>query len=123
MEYSLAIGKMTIHALKLPTNKHHVLAVKFDDEDCLYKVALFRTEADARWFMECLAEQLGWLDALEKKRNGTLVEVVRCKDCKYWAYEKDLDTSVCVMHSISGWRRVMPETAYCSMGVRKEGEE
>lgn len=49
-----------------------------------------------------------------------VVEVVRCKDCKYWAYEKDLDTSVCVMHSISGWRRIMPETAYCSMGVRKE---
>ena len=51
-----------------------------------------------------------------------VVQVVRCKDCKYWAYEKDLDTSVCVMHSISGWRRIMPETAYCSMGVRKEGQ-
>ena len=64
-----------------------------------------------------LFEHIGNLPA------ANVVEVVRCKDCKYWAYEKDLDTSVCVMHSISGWRRIMPETAYCSMGVRKEGEE
>ena len=53
------------------------------------------------------------------RRAEDLVQVVRCKDCEYWAY-KDLDQGICAMHSIGGWRRITPETAYCSMGVRKE---
>ena len=56
--------------------------------------------------------QLRWLDTLEKAGNGTLVEVVRCKDCIYW------DNEFCM---ISGIDRV--ETDYCSQGQRKEGEE
>ena len=53
------------------------------------------------------------------RRAKDLVQVVRCKDCKYGDY-KDLDQGICAMHSIGGWRRITPETAYCSMGVRKE---
>ena len=56
------------------------------------------------------------------RRAEDLVQVVRCKDCEYWAY-KDLDQGICAMHSIGGWRRITPETAYCSMGVRKEADE
>ena len=56
------------------------------------------------------------------KENPDVVKVVRCKTCKYWNFN-DLDHGVCVMHSIGGWRRITPETAYCSMGERKEGED
>ena len=58
MEYELTIGEMKLFAMKLPTHKHHCLVCKFKDEDCLYKVGLFDSETDARWFMEALAEQI-----------------------------------------------------------------
>ena len=47
-------------------------------------------------------------------RDSDVVEVVRCKDCKYWQHEEDVDF-VCTRHY--GYRTSMD---FCSYGERKE---
>lgn len=57
-DYKLKVGEMDIVILNLPTQKHPVLGVRFEGESRLYKVATFSSEAKAKWFIECLEEQL-----------------------------------------------------------------
>lgn len=54
------------------------------------------------------------LDMIKQEPAADVVEVVRCKECKYWRHEEDLDF-VCDRHY--GYRTSMD---FCSNGVRKE---
>lgn len=57
--YKIDIPPMTIHFYaKYPMRKKPVLAVSFEGESCLYKVASFNDEKAFRWFIECLEEAL-----------------------------------------------------------------
>ena len=51
--------------------------------------------------------------------SGNLVEVVRCKDCKYWKEEKDFGMFC------THWGSTLAESQaedFCSYGERREGE-
>lgn len=57
--YKLNIPPMTIHFFaKYPMRRKPVLAVSFEGESCLYKVASFNDETTFEWFVECLADAL-----------------------------------------------------------------
>ena len=57
--YKLVIPPMTIHFCEdYPMRKKPVMAVSFEDENCLYKVASFNDKATARWFWVCLDDAL-----------------------------------------------------------------
>ena len=57
--YKLHIPPMTIHFFaKYPMRKKPVLAVSFEGENCMYKVASFNDEETYKWFVECLSEAL-----------------------------------------------------------------
>ena len=59
MNYKLVIPPMTIHFMKdYPMRKKPVMAVSFEDENCLYKVASFNDEKAMDWFCECLDDAL-----------------------------------------------------------------
>jgi len=59
--YKLVIPPMTIHFHeKYPMRKKPVMAISFEDENCMYKVASFNDAESFKWFIECLE------DALEK---------------------------------------------------------
>lgn len=56
--YRLKIGDMNVLIQKWNNHKLPVLAVSFEGEDVIYKVASFNSEVTAQWFCDCLAEQL-----------------------------------------------------------------
>lgn len=53
------------------------------------------------------------LDTINNQRAADVVEVVRCKDCKYWQHEEDVDF-VCTRHY--GYRL---SSDFCSHGERR----
>ena len=63
-------------------------------------------------------DTIEWIIAVVLEKGGNtsadVVEVVRCKDCKYWQHEEDVDF-VCNRHY--GYRTSMD---FCSYGERKE---
>lgn len=57
--YKLEIPPMTIHFYeKYPMRKKPVMAVSFEDESRIYKVASFNDEKAMQWFVECLDDAL-----------------------------------------------------------------
>ena len=59
MNYKLVIPPMTIHFCEdYPMRKKPVMAVSFDGENAMYKVASFNDEKTLNWFVECLDEAL-----------------------------------------------------------------
>lgn len=56
----------------------------------------------------------------EKIEKGELLEVVRCRDCKYWTYDNYHKHNYC--SNKFGLRYVCPENNFCSYGERREGE-
>lgn len=57
--------------------------------------------------------------AIEQTPTADVVEVVRCKDCKYWVYEDDLGMFC------SHWGSTLAESQaddFCSYGERKHNE-
>lgn len=57
--YKLNIPPMTVHFVaKYPMRRKPVLAVSFEGESRLYKVALFNDEVTFKWFIECLEDAL-----------------------------------------------------------------
>ena len=57
--YKLTIPPMTIHFCeKYPMRKKPVMAVSFEGENAMYKVASFNDEKTLNWFAECLDEAL-----------------------------------------------------------------
>ena len=56
----IVLRDMTIHFFaNYPMRKKPVIAVSFEDENAIYKVASFNSEETARWFLECLEERMG----------------------------------------------------------------
>ena len=58
MDWVLRVKDMAVHIQKWPTHKKPVLAVKFDDENVMYKVASFNSDQTAKWFAECFEERM-----------------------------------------------------------------
>ena len=58
MGWVLRVKDMAVHIQKWSTHKKPVLSVKFDDENCLYKIASFNSEETAEWFVKNLEERL-----------------------------------------------------------------
>ena len=57
--YKLVIPPMTIHFYdRYPMRKKPVMAVSFDGENAVYKVASFNSEVTMKWFLECLDDAL-----------------------------------------------------------------
>ena len=57
--YKLIIPPMTIHFCEnFPMRKKPVMAVSFDGENRLYKVASFNSAATMKWFVECFDDAL-----------------------------------------------------------------
>ena len=57
----LELKGMRIHFFKeFPMRKKPVIAVSFEGENAIYKVACFNSEETAQWFLECLEEALAW---------------------------------------------------------------
>lgn len=58
--------------------------------------------------------------SIEATPAADVVEVVRCKDCRYWENGKDYETYC------NHWDNMMADTKaddYCSYGKRKDGAE
>lgn len=58
-----------------------------------------------------------YFNAIANAPTADVVEVVRCKDCKYWVYEDDLGMFC------SHWGSTLAESKaedFCSYGERKE---
>ena len=72
-----------------------------------------------QWEAYCKAEALGDSDAQKaivaqaQKPDRDLVEVVRCKDCKYCEDDYPLNTYWCP------WLNTVREEDYCSKGERR----
>jgi len=58
MGWVLKVKDMAVHIQKWPTHKKPVLAVSFDNENCIYKIASFNSEETAEWFVKNLEERL-----------------------------------------------------------------
>jgi hypothetical protein len=70
------------------------------------------------FFAEFIKKQNQCIDILEKMVVADLVEVVRCKDCKYFRYNERYKYSVC-RHK-NGLIGKVAEDYYCSYGERKK---
>ena len=56
----IVLRDMKIHfSSTYPLRKKPVIAVSFDGENAMYKVASFNSEKTAQWFLDCLEERLG----------------------------------------------------------------
>lgn len=58
MDYEVSKNGICVTAMKLPDRKNHVLGVQLDEDGEVYAVGTLKSEADARWFIEILAEML-----------------------------------------------------------------
>lgn len=57
--YKLVIPPMTIYFYsEYPMRKKPVMAVSFEDKNCVYKVASFNSSETMQWFVDCLDEAL-----------------------------------------------------------------
>lgn len=76
-------------------------------------------ESEAVDLSDLLTYAHGYLDAESKYRRmieaGELVEVVRCKDCKYYVYGEDEEQYYCRQTGIG-----TEEDHYCAYGERLE---
>ena len=55
---------------------------------------------------------------IELLPTADAVEVVRCKDCKYWHSPEGNDAHYCYLDY--GLQGIVPEEDYCSYGERRE---
>lgn len=69
--YKLNIPPMTIHFVaKYPMRRKPVLAVSFEGEGRLYKVASFNDEVTFKWFIECLQDAMEQADVRRFPKEG-----------------------------------------------------
>ena len=69
--YKLNIPPMTIYFFaKYPMRKKPVLAVSFEGESRLYKVASFNDEVTFKWFIECLEDAMEQAAARRFPKEG-----------------------------------------------------
>ena len=55
-----------------------------------------------------------------REQLGKRVEVVRCKACKHWAYDKYFEQHYC--SSLKGLRHFISPNDYCPHGAKMDGE-
>jgi len=65
----------------------------------------------------CTADFKLWI-----KNKGSVVEVVRCKDCKYCDGDDNCDEPVRWCEKIKGEEFFVTDNFFCSSGERKEAE-
>lgn len=63
---------------------------------------------------------LGVLAAVDKQPTVDAVEVVRCKDCDFRAFDDVCQEYYC--NSVYGINGAIEDNSYCSYGERREGE-
>lgn len=77
-------------------------------------------------FCECGAKYYlktdTWLERKKKKENPDLVEVIRCKDCKYLYCLSAIDRQFYCRHFPKGLTgiNIVEDNPYCSYGERRE---
>ena len=84
--------------------------------------------------IECPGQPLVYWDDIEAAPTVDAVEVLRCRDCKYWGDEdgklQDSDGALCARCTVhnylidgrhTGW--CPTENDFCSHGERKEGSD
>ena len=84
--------------------------------------------------IECPGQPLVYWDDIEAAPTVDAVEVLRCRDCKYWGDEdgklQDSDGALCARCTVhnylidgrhTGW--CPTENDFCSYGERKEGSD
>ena len=100
----------------------------FGDEDALESIDRVLTAIDDIPSVDLPTKVIATIefdgDKLQDIVNNTLsrndiVQVVRCKDCKYW-HE---NTQFCGFFSEFNVAHRMPANAYCCCGERKDGEK
>ena len=65
----------------------------------------------------------GWLNKLiDDTPTADVVEVVRCKDCKY-AFHHPLGYIYCHRDGINAYEMVFRKDSFCSYGERKDKED
>lgn len=62
-----------------------------------------------------------FVNLINKIENGTLVEVVRCKECKWW--RGPIYGNRCSYHSGPNHTEFYDADEFCSRGERKGGDE
>ena len=62
-----------------------------------------------------------FINLINKIENGTLVEVVRCKECKWW--RGPIYGNRCSYHSGPNHTEFYDADDFCSRGERKGGDE
>ena len=81
-------------------------------------------------FGKSMADLTSLREVLEDTPTADVVEVVRCKDCKYWDKVKNpkhAGKGICISpnKSIGGYctrKGATLENDYCSLGAKKDGE-
>ena len=64
--YGIRHNGVTVSVQKWDSHKLPVLAVKIEDENCVYKVASFNSIETANWFVEIMQE---FFDGILKKES------------------------------------------------------
>ena len=68
--YGIRHNGITVSVQKWASHKLPVLAVKIEDENCLYKVASFNSIESANWFIELMQEFFAGLTQTGEGHNG-----------------------------------------------------
>ena len=66
--YGIRHNGVTVFVQKWYSHKLPVLAVKIEDENCVYKVASFNSIETANWFVEIMQE---FFDGIVKREDDT----------------------------------------------------
>ena len=68
----------------------------------------------------CEPRDCDWMAFIDKEPTADVMEVVRCRECKYSFYDEIFGNLWCNSHS--GCRKVKDE-GFCDLGERKEGAD
>ena len=77
-----------------------------------------KREAAIGAILDRYVDYAGLVDSIESVPSADVVEVVRCKDCRYW----HPDINLCTQWGELNDEDILPH-AYCSFGERKDGDK
>lgn len=93
---------------------------RYTDADALMDWIIEAEEADPDW---CVNPVKNIFDHIEELPPADVVEVVRCKDCKYYLHSSEVcgivDTRLHFYETDKRWS----DDCFCSWGERKETED
>ena len=103
---------------RIMTEQDAIVAAEQELSVCRY-IAECTRNSGMRAIHRKRCEWLSVLVGLAKKAiKADAVEVVRCRDCKYWTYDNYHKHNYC--SNKFGLRYVCPENNFCSNGERKD---